>query len=275
MKTRRHPIPYRSRICGPVLFLLLLPASFAGEQAVREKAGSGQGQGIGAGDAARLRQKTEEYHAGSIAIATELNAARESARLAGPKAELDAIMDWHRKNAARIEAVRRQCAEIAAAAPAVERLVLETVPVPGDASPEMVALLVERGRLRNREIAVDAEIAASPVQADAIRARWNAEILASQAEQGPRLAAIQAQAAKMGPGAWPQPLIPLDASPELAAFLRERHSALRARLEAEKENPGSTFPSAARAAADQQKENRGWNGQNGPITNQGANQPQK
>ena len=184
-------------------------------------------------DAERKRD-LEDFLQARVALAAEMNAVRQEARKAGDKDGMQAMEQWHRANSPRLEAVQQLAARIAASRPAIEPPLITSVAIPADASPELEEFLVERAHLYNQGVVVGRRMAAAPAEAATVWEEWSKAQTAASDTLGRRLQALQAQTPVRVMEVPPAPLIPQDASPELAAFLTERHSLLKERVEVER-----------------------------------------
>jgi len=182
--------------------------------------------------------------------AAEMNAVQDAVKGRGNSARLDAMIAWHRQNAARMEAIGRLTQQVAAALPRFEPQLIQRVEIPADASADLEEFLVERARQFNAGIRLQQRLEAEPGNAQAIREQWRAEDAASAERQRPLMDAVRAQTADWLPEVPLHPQLPLDASPELAAYLTERHAILRERTEAARQAakaaPGTNEEAAAR-----------------------------
>ena len=164
----------------------------------------------------------------------ELNAAQEAVKGMGHAARLNATIEWHRRNATRVEAVSRRTGQYAATLLQPAPAPIHEVQIPVDASPELEELLVERARMHNENIRIQQRLAAEPEKRDEILAQWQGGIAEASGRQDALARSATAKAPQWVPPVPLQPLIPLDASPELADFLTARHALLRERAEAAK-----------------------------------------
>lgn len=183
------------------------------------------------------RAEIEAFHDAKMAMLEEMAQVKTKAAAGGSQAQREAVELWQKRNAARMQTIQRQALAIANGRPEVEPAPLEQADLPANVSAEVKALLEQRVRDYNDQVATDTLAEKFPAQSDAIhkdRDRRNNEKFAAATKLAQSVADKLGKQPLLLP---PQIEIPIGVSTEVRALLAERNVLLTERAEAQAKHP--------------------------------------
>lgn len=173
------------------------------------------------------RAQIEEFHNAKMAMLEEMAQARAQVAKGGAKAQREAVEQWQKQNAVRMQAIQEQASIIASTQPAVKPAPLEQVELPENATEEVKGLLNQRALLYNGEIAVNERMEKFPGQSDAILKDWHKKRDADRVLLRKLAQAVAEKSARQPFLTVPQTEIPAGVRPEVRALLIERNALLK------------------------------------------------
>ena len=183
------------------------------------------------------RSDIEAFHQAKMALLEEMAQVKAKAAANGSQAQREAVDLWQKRNAARMQAIQQHAVAIANGRPAVEPAPLEPADLPANVRAEVKALLEQRVRDYNDQVATGRRLGEFPGQSEAIlkdssKRKDDGQALGmklaqSVADQGMRQPFLPA----------PQIEIPAGVSAEVRALLAERNALLSERADAQARHP--------------------------------------
>ena len=183
------------------------------------------------------RSDIEAFHNAKMAMLDEMTQVKAKAAAGGSQAQREAVDLWQKRNAVRMRAIQQHAIALANGRPAVESAPLEQADLPANVSAEVKALLAQRVRDYNDQVAADQRRREFPGQADAIlkdSSKGKDEGLALQMNLAQSVADKEMHKPFLPA---PQIEIPAGVSAEVRALLAERNALLSERTDAQARHP--------------------------------------
>ena len=230
-----------ARFCGSLFSaafgLLWLAVGAHGQGAGQAKAGQAADSVAKRDGSTDARSEIEAFHNAKMALLEEMAQVKAKAAAGGSQAQREAVESWQKGNEARMQAIQQQAVAIANGRRAVEPLPVGEADFPANVSEDVKALVKQRARDYNDQVATDRRLRESPGQADAISKSASkvkddgealrvklAQAVADQGMRQPFVPALEME-------------IPDGVSAEVRALLAERNALLRERAEAQARQP--------------------------------------
>jgi hypothetical protein len=212
-------------------FLCIIFTVAAAQQAVSADSAAAKAQGATALQR-NNRGDLEDFLNARTRLLGEMEAVRRNPVNRTAASKHQALDEWRQRNAARFETLIEQAVRVAKSRPSAEIPMVREVTIPANASPELEEFLVEKARMYNERTRLENRLGrSSPEAAQAVR-EWETGNRERFAAQNERARAVAAQTSDKSIPIPLAPAIPRAASPELRAFITERHTLLRERAEA-------------------------------------------
>ena len=183
------------------------------------------------------RPEIEAFHNAKMAMLEEMAQVKAKAAAGGSQAQREAVDLWQKRNAARMQAIQQDAVAIANRRSAVEPAPLEQPDLPTNVSAEVKALLEQRVRDYNDQVATGRRLGEFRGQSEAIPEDSSKKRDEGQA-LGMKLAQPVADQGMRQPFLPPPQIeIPAGVSAEVRALLAERNALLSERADAQARHP--------------------------------------